>query len=520
MRKGVKMDSNRVDEFMDIVRDSNTRVELAKRSHFYFFHIYFSNYIKYRTAPFHREIFRVTEDESNKLAVVIAHRGAGKSTILTTSFPIWAILGKLEKRNVLIVCQTKLQASQHLANVKRELEENELLRSDLGPIQDDNTWNINTLVFKRTGARISAVSKEQKFRGARHKEVRPDLIIIDDLDDSSSIRTQESRDKTFDWYSSEIVPLGDPDTKFIITGNMLHEDSFIKRLEKNIEKHPGLGIYQEYPIVKNGEILWPGKYPSPEAVEMERTKVGNERIWQREYCLTVIYEGEPVIKREWIRDYDDFPPQLRGESYSYAIGVDLAGTPGERSDYTAIVMARVYRRNDITQIFILPNPIKKKLTSDETLDFLKSLESSYDPTKSKRYFIEGGGTQNATIDLMKKFSDLDIVNVGVNGMNKRDRMFIAGFKLEKDELRFAKTGNEELKNQIYYIAEEEGDDLADAFSTLVRGVIENPPSPRLYRVGPNTLSYDPPQQEASNRPRSHQKWSDFLDEETRREFDR
>ena len=55
-----------------------------------------------------------------------------KSTIITMSYPIWTILGEQQKRFVLILCQTRVQAKQHMVNLKRELESNTLLKNDLG----------------------------------------------------------------------------------------------------------------------------------------------------------------------------------------------------------------------------------------------------------------------------------------------------------------------------------------------------------------------------------------------------
>ena len=114
-----------------MIKDRRIRRAITTNSHLAFFHFYFAHYVKYPTAPFQREIFRLSEQEEIKSLYIVAFRGSGKSTIITTSYPIWAILGKQQKKFVIILSQTQIQAKQHLINLKRELENNELLKRDL-----------------------------------------------------------------------------------------------------------------------------------------------------------------------------------------------------------------------------------------------------------------------------------------------------------------------------------------------------------------------------------------------------
>jgi phage terminase large subunit-like protein len=108
----------------------------------------------------------MSEREDIKNLFIVAFRGSAKSTIFTTSYPVWAILGEQQKKFVLILCQTQAQAKQHMMNLRRELESNALLKSDLGPFQEENNeWGSSSLVFSRLGARITAVSTEQSVRG-------------------------------------------------------------------------------------------------------------------------------------------------------------------------------------------------------------------------------------------------------------------------------------------------------------------------------------------------------------------
>ena len=115
------------DELIQIKKKRSIRRMLAKKSHFWFFSIYLGHYISYPFAPFHHEMFAMTEDINLSLAVLVAFRGSAKSTMMSLSYPIWAVVGTQQKKFVLIVSQTQAQARLHLSNIKKELETNELL---------------------------------------------------------------------------------------------------------------------------------------------------------------------------------------------------------------------------------------------------------------------------------------------------------------------------------------------------------------------------------------------------------
>ena len=232
-----------------MLKDKQVRIAITKESHYIFFHLYFSHYVTYPTAEFQKEIFEMTEDKKKKNLFIVAFRGSAKSTIITMSYPIWAILGKQQKKFVLILCQTRHQAKQHMINLKQELESNELLKNDLGPFREegDSEWGTTSLVFSRLNARISVASSEQSIRGLRHNQYRPDLIIGDDVEDMNSTRTREGRDKTYQWLTSEVIPCGDRNTRLVIVGNLLHEDSLLMRLKQDLEEEKIDGHFSVLP---------------------------------------------------------------------------------------------------------------------------------------------------------------------------------------------------------------------------------------------------------------------------------
>ena len=78
---------------------------------------------------------------------------------------------------------------------------------------------------------------DQSTRGIRHKNHRPDLIIADDIENIQSMKTREGRDNLQEWFTKELIPIGDPrKTKIVLLGNMLHRDSLLMRIKEGIDK--------------------------------------------------------------------------------------------------------------------------------------------------------------------------------------------------------------------------------------------------------------------------------------------
>src|SRR3990167_3825576 len=272
-------------EIKKILNSQKLRKVLTYESHLWFFNVYLSHYVKYETASFQRELFQITEDEKIKRAVIVAFRGSAKSTIFSLSYPMWAILGKKQKKFVVLLGQTNQQVKLILNNIKREFETNELLRRDFGRLElQADEWRSDSIVISNYNARISAFSTGESIRGIRHLMYRPDLIICDDVEDLQSVKTRELRDKVSQWFRGDIIPSGDESTKIVVVGNLLHEDSLIIRLKESMEEGKYDGIFRAYPLIDGeGEILWRGRYPDFQSIRGLEKSVGDDIAWNREY---------------------------------------------------------------------------------------------------------------------------------------------------------------------------------------------------------------------------------------------
>jgi predicted phage terminase large subunit-like protein len=472
------------DLFEALSKDRDARRAATRQSHFLFFHFYFAHYVKYETAPFHRELFQLSERDDIRNLFIVAFRGSAKSTIFTTSYPVWAILGEQQRKFVLLLSQTQAQARQHMMNLRRELESNALLKSDLGPFQEENNeWGSSSLVFSKLGARITAVSTEQSIRGLRHNQYRPDLIIGDDLEDIASTKTREGRDKTYQWLTGEVIPAGDRLTRLIIIGNLLHEDSLLMRLKEDVEQNRIDGLFKTYPLVEGQRILWPGKYPNMDTVEEERRKAANEYAFQREYLLKIVPAEDQAIHPEWIQYYDEIPPPVmlfQGQHPSHRetwIGMDLAISEKSTADYTAIVPAVLYEVSDGYRIYILSKIINKRMKFPETVDTCKTLDKTYYDESGGRptFVVEDVGYQKAMPQMLEEEGLWNVKSFRPGKMDKRMRLNMVSPNIKNGKVLFPRQGAEQLIQQLVHFGVEKHDDLVDAFTSLVLTSMTDPP---------------------------------------------
>ncbi len=468
-----KYDNQR--EIKNIIKKQSSRIDVTQKSHLWFFHTYLPDYVRYSIANFHREMFKISEDDSIKFAAICSFRGSGKSTLMTLSLPIWSILGRPQKKFVVILSQNSEQAKLHFRNLKRELETNELLKRDLGPFQEQDEWNSCSLVIPRYNAKIIAVSKEQSFRGVKHGQFRPDLIIADDIENSDSVKTQESRDATFNWFTSEVLPLGDKNTKTIVIGNLLHQNSLLKRLEDSIKDGTRSGIFRRYPLLDdNNRIAWPGKYPNLAAIEEARLNVGSIFAWYREYLLRIIDERKPVLDKSWIQYYDELPLILRNQGYSFATGIDLAISERDTGNFTSLVTAKVIGDGKDRKIYILPNPVNEKLKFSEIIEKAEDICKMHEGKSANKFYIEEVMLQGFMTQQLRD-KNIDAVGVPIRGKDKRTRLELSANPIFEGKVLFPRHGCEGVLDQALNFGVAKNDDLVDALTTLILGIIDKPP---------------------------------------------
>jgi hypothetical protein len=298
------------DEAVKNLNDPVIRTGVTQNSFLMFLQIYFPHHMSYKLAPMHMDMINICESKEIELGLIMAFRGSGKSTIISNAYPLWAILGSQKKHFVVIIAKTIVQAKVIMKNIKLEAESDSFLKKDLGPFKEaSDEWGAESLTFTKQNAKIMVLSIEKSLKGLKYMQYRPDLIICDDMEDDESTRTRDGREKTYDKYVREIVPLGDKGTKILHVGNMLHDNSLIMRLSRDIQENDKTRVFKRFPIIDDeNNILWPGKFPAMEDIEKQRKTVNNEIAWHLEYLLKIISNVGQIVHQKDIQFYDEIPP--------------------------------------------------------------------------------------------------------------------------------------------------------------------------------------------------------------------
>lgn len=215
----------------------------------FFGRAYFGHYFSRPSPDFHRDLDAIWRDGVLKgrypltgadvkiisrlpgsRRVVAAPRGHAKSTNLTFKGTMHAVLYGY-KHYPIIISDSSEQAEGFLESLRVELEDNAAIREDFGELAGP-VWRGNVLVTK-TNIKIEAIGSGKKIRGRKHRNWRPDLIVLDDVENDENVRTPEQRRKLRDWYNKAVSKAGDDYTDIVYIGTLLHYDSLLANTLRN-----------------------------------------------------------------------------------------------------------------------------------------------------------------------------------------------------------------------------------------------------------------------------------------------
>jgi hypothetical protein len=193
----------------------------------------------YMTAPLgahHHDYWRwVWSIESSGSAppfIGVWARGGAKST--SAEGGVVALASRRRRRYGLYVCRTQDQADQHVGNVGAMLE-SELVglvypdvgQKALGKFGNPKAWRRNRM-STASGFTLDALGLDTAARGLKMEDQRPDLIVLDDLDDAED--SLEAVRKNVSHITKKIIPAGATNVVILAIQNLVHPEGIFARL--------------------------------------------------------------------------------------------------------------------------------------------------------------------------------------------------------------------------------------------------------------------------------------------------
>ena len=311
------------------------RIQRAERDKFYFFKTYLPHYFSTESAPFHRELIALLDVRGTPVAIA-APRGHAKSTIVSLAYPLHQIL--FEQRHfIILVSDSKDQAEMFVASIKLELEENERIRQDFDDLRNPGVWAEDKFLTKN-GVLVLARGSRQRIRGLKNRQHRPDLVVIDDLENDQSVRNPKIVKKTLDWLLEAVYGSLTHDASLFVIGTLLSRNSVLAQLLQN----PAWITRKYKAILDDGTPLWPARW-SREELEKRRQIMGSHRFNQE--FMNEPRDDEGLFREEWIRYYDE--SELMGVNLVHYMFIDPSVGAGESADYKAIVTVGVDLRGPV-----------------------------------------------------------------------------------------------------------------------------------------------------------------------------
>jgi predicted phage terminase large subunit-like protein len=309
----------------------------------------------------------VIESKVRERQAIVAPREHGKSTFSSFAVPTWAALYE-KKRFIFFISSNGDIAANFLEKTKKALESKAII-DDFG-IQKGKSWNAEEVCLKN-GVWIACSGWKSGLRGV-NKDTRPDLIILDDLEDKLVMESESLQKKLETCFNEEIGRLGYYATDFFYIGTLLSEDSLLARVVKmpawkslelkRVTSFPeNQQIWEQWrkiyrnisnenrfkdawdfyignkeEMTRGASVLWEDKVPPDKTeypggyynVMLDREALGEDSFWKEDQNEPKNSSDRPFTKLSYWNDLYESP-----KLHNYKLAIDPA--EGKGQDNTA-----------------------------------------------------------------------------------------------------------------------------------------------------------------------------------------
>lgn len=288
------------------------------------FTYYFPNYYYCEPAQFHKEATVRVMTHAEWYEVRMWSRDLAKSTRTMMEVLYLCLTGK--KKYVLMVSNSLDNAARLLQPYRANLQANRRISKDFGEQVRPGSWKAEEFVTQQ-GVTFRAIGAGQSPRGTRNAEVRPDVLLFDDIDTDVQCRNPTIINSKWRWIEEAAIgtrSVSQP-TLILFCGNRIAVDCCVARAAKYADHVTQINIRDE-----DGVSTWPQRN-SEEDIDRVLQQKSYASV-QKEYYNNPITEGAVFKEMAW-------KPSLPLEQYSALVCyTDPSYKDSRHNDFKATVL--------------------------------------------------------------------------------------------------------------------------------------------------------------------------------------
>ena len=419
---------------------------------------------------------------------IVMPRGFGKS-ILSKA----AIMHKLcfsgenQQHFVAWVSEEQSQSIDHLKYLRNHFEVNKKIKYYFGNMDGGRAgkrWTEKDIVTPK-GDRVIAKGTSQRLRGRAEVDVRYTGIVLDDFESELNTKTPERRAEIKKWVVSTVYPALEetPGNEgwIWLSGTIVHFDSFLQMVcdgyKKSIEEkrsYPWDVVFHR--AVEDGKSIWPEQFSLEKLDRKKREfiEAGLVNKFAQEYMNDARDISNASFKIDRIQYYNGvcksegrFNYIIEGEDaipVNVYIGVDLAATASETSDFQVILVMGIDANNNRYVI----DYFRERIPTFDVPQKIIEMAKKYSPVR--RVTIETVAAQEMVRDMVTRMSAnekrlLPGIFKGVKPparIKKEDRLETTLGPIVNSKKLYLQRHMTELVDELFEHPKPRNDDIMDA----------------------------------------------------------
>jgi phage terminase large subunit-like protein len=316
-------------DLTETVEQRKLRIKRLEANHEEWFQYYFPKYAYAEPAPFHKAGSKRVLNNLEWYEVRSWSRELAKDTRTMFEMLYLTLTGK--KKYLLMVSNSYDNAEGFLKLYKIQLDSNQRIINDYGVQEKFGSWTDGDFTTRK-GVKFRAIGAGQNPRGTKNEEIRPDAIVITDIDTDQDVLSTDIIKKRWEWVEKALIGTRSISkaTSIIFLGNIIAKDCCVVRAQEFADYIDIINIRDN-----DSNSTWPQKN-TEENIDRVLSKI-SYKTQQGEYYNNPITEGG-IFKEMYYKTLRSLT------DYKFLVNyIDLSYKDGKKNDFKFSVLMGRYK---------------------------------------------------------------------------------------------------------------------------------------------------------------------------------